>query len=175
MVQLSMSLFETPFGTGRVWGNSSGIVQVDLPATPVNAGKSQSYGIQKFESMYTRMASDQLTGYFAGGVKVFEIPVDLSGYSVFQQKVLEEARRIQFGKVLSYKQVALKLGNAKWARAVGGVMAANRIPIIIPCHRVVASSGHLTGFSAPGGINLKKYLLTMEEVDFMGDSTVSVI
>lgn len=175
MAQLSMSLFETPFGIGRVWGNSSGIVQVDLPATPGNTDMSQSYGIQKFESMHTRMASEQLSGYFAGRVKVFEIPVDLSGYSVFQQKVLEEARKIQFGKVLSYKQVALKLGSAKWARAVGGVMAANRIPIIIPCHRVVASSGHLTGFSAPGGINLKKYLLNLEQVDFMGDSTVSVI
>jgi methylated-DNA-[protein]-cysteine S-methyltransferase len=79
----------------------------------------------------------------------------------FQSKVIAATRRIGFGDTQSYMQVAQVAGSPRAARAVGTCMKNNRFPIIVPCHRVVASSG-LGGFSAPRGVSLKRQLLTME-------------
>lgn len=170
----SVSSFETPFGIGKVWGTAVGIHHVDLPSMQADSGLSQSSDIQKSESIYTEMAAEQLFQYFRGALKLFSLPLDLSGYSNFQQDVLRETAKIQFGEVISYKGLAIRAGRPGAARAVGGVMACNRMPIIIPCHRVVAANGALTGFTAPGGLEMKKRLLMMEHVDFMDESRVSV-
>lgn len=80
----------------------------------------------------------------------------------FQQKVLAATRAIPFGDIASYSELASRVGSPKAARAVGAVMASNEIPILIPCHRVLGSSGKLTGFSAPRGVRFKEDLLVME-------------
>lgn len=174
MALWSVSTFDTPFGTGRVWGTPDGIHHVDLPSMQSDRGLSQSSDIQESESIYTEMAAKQLFQYFQGARKLFTLALDLSGYSNFQLDILRAAEKIPYGEVISYKELALRAGRPGAARAAGGVMAVNRNPIIIPCHRVVASSGALTGFTAPGGLEMKKRLLMMEHVDFMGESCVSV-
>ena len=88
--------------------------------------------------------------------------VELPSMTAFQQRVVEATRKIGFGQTLTYGQLADKAGSPAAARAVGNVMASNRVPIIIPCHRVVASGGKWGGFSAPQGLSLKRQMLEME-------------
>jgi methylated-DNA-[protein]-cysteine S-methyltransferase len=82
--------------------------------------------------------------------------------TAFQTKVLDETRKIAFGETATYGELADRVGSPRAARAVGTVMASNRVPIIIPCHRVIASGGKLGGFSAPQGVDLKSRMLAFE-------------
>ena len=102
---------------------------------------------------------------FARGVPddFLDVRLDWSGRTPFQRAVLQCCRRIPYGEVVSYGELAQRAGSPRSARAVGNVMASNRTPLIVPCHRVVASGGVLGGFSAPGGITMKQRLLTLEE------------
>ncbi len=84
------------------------------------------------------------------------------GSTPFAKRVLEACRRIPYGKTRSYAQLAAAAGAPGAARAVGRVMAGNRVPLVIPCHRVVGSGGKLGGFSAPGGLETKQRLLDLE-------------
>jgi methylated-DNA-[protein]-cysteine S-methyltransferase len=102
-----------------------------------------------------------LLQYFAGErVEFINIPVDLSHCSLFQRAALNATRQISYGEVRTYKWIAEYLSKPKAARAVGQTMACNPIPIIIPCHRVIGSSGSLTGYGL--GLEMKRQLLTME-------------
>lgn len=100
---------------------------------------------------------------FAVGERVDfrECLVELPPTTAFQKQILEQTRRIPYGKTLSYSELAAKAGSPGAARAVGNVMRSNRVPLIIPCHRVVAACG-LGGFSAPQGLDLKRKLLELE-------------
>jgi methylated-DNA-[protein]-cysteine S-methyltransferase len=80
----------------------------------------------------------------------------------FQQRVVETVQGIPFGQTMSYAEVAERAGSPRAARAVGNVMAQNRTPMVVPCHRVLASGGRLGGFSAPGGTEFKRRLLALE-------------
>ncbi|MBZ0296414.1 MAG: methylated-DNA--[protein]-cysteine S-methyltransferase [Anaerolineae bacterium] len=104
----------------------------------------------------------QLQEYFSGKRRTFDLPVDLSGMTAFQRSVLQTALNIPAGEVWTYGQVARMIGRPKASRAVGQALGSNPVPIIIPCHRVIASSGKLTGYSAGAGIASKKWLLQME-------------
>ncbi len=92
------------------------------------------------------------------------IPCHLGTMTIFQQKVLKATRLVPCGKTQSYGEIARRIGHPRAARAVGGTMARNPIPIIIPCHRIVGHNGKLTGFTAPGGIRFKKKLLMLESI-----------
>lgn len=103
---------------------------------------------------------DTLTGYFAGKITVFHIPVDLSIGTQFQQWVWQKLKDIPYGEVRTYKWVAEGIGLPKGVRATGQACASNPVPIIIPCHRVIRADGSLGGYSS--GIALKKRLLKLE-------------
>lgn len=103
---------------------------------------------------------DALTGYFAQRINFFDIPVDLSIGTQFQQRVWRKLRDISYGNVRSYKWVAEGIGLPKGLRAVGQACASNPVPIIIPCHRVIRADGSLGGYSS--GLALKKQLLKLE-------------
>lgn len=91
-----------------------------------------------------------------------DVPLDLGPVTEFQRRVLKQCRNIGYGKTISYGQLAVKAGRPRAARAVGNCMAANQIPLIIPCHRVVRSDGQLGSYSAPGGVGMKRQLLERE-------------
>ena len=91
-----------------------------------------------------------------------DIQLDLGCLSVFQRRVSEKCRIIPFGTTLSYGQLAARAGSHRAYRAAGNCMAGNKIPIIIPCHRVVPSNRGLGSYSAPGGVRMKKRLLSIE-------------
>ena len=109
-------------------------------------------------------AVSQMKDYFNGKLKNFSVPVDLKDETDFQREVLLVTKAIPFGEVLTYGEVAARIGRPRSARAVGGALARNPIGIIIPCHRVVAHDGKLHGFSSPHGILTKAILLENEGV-----------
>ena len=101
---------------------------------------------------------------YAAGVPdpLGDIPVDFGRVGEFQRRVLEQCRLIPYGCTVSYGELAAKAGSPRAARAVGNCMAANKTPLLVPCHRVVHSGGRLGSFSAPGGTTTKRRLLAME-------------
>ena len=104
-------------------------------------------------------AAEQLSEYFVGARTEFDLPLKPEG-SDFQKKVWDSLLTIPYGSTLTYMDLAKKLGDKNVIRAAGRANGQNPIPIIIPCHRVVGSNGHLTGYS--GGIERKRWLLQHE-------------
>lgn len=102
----------------------------------------------------------ELASYFRGERTHFELPVDLRVLSPFQRRVLAAARRIPPGRVVSYGELARRIGRPRAARAVGQALGRNPVPIVIPCHRVVAGGGRLGGYV--GGTRVKRSLLALE-------------
>lgn len=103
-----------------------------------------------------------LADYFYGRHENFNCRVDLSWAGDFTNRVLRRCSRIKPAETMSYKELAKQIGSPRAARAVGNALSKNRIPLIIPCHRIITSNGSPGGFSAPGGINLKKQLIKHE-------------
>jgi O-6-methylguanine DNA methyltransferase len=104
-------------------------------------------------------AERQLRAYFAGQLRRFELPLDMRG-TEFQLRVWRELENIPYGETRSYTQIAAAINAPQAVRAVGAANGANPIPIIVPCHRVIGSSGKLVGYG--GGLPLKKRLLALE-------------
>ena len=105
--------------------------------------------------------ADQLAAYFRGELTDFDLPVAATG-TPFQQRVWEALREIPYGETRSYGQVASAIGNPSASRAVGAANGRNPISIVVPCHRVIGSTGRLTGYA--GGLTTKEQLLAHERV-----------
>lgn len=118
---------------------------------PTFAGSSAHAHLQK--------AATQLDAYFSGKLHAFDVPLDLSG-THFQREVWNALCSIPFGGSVTYSQHAYGLGKPKATRAVGAAIGRNPVSIIVPCHRVVGSSGSLTGYA--GGVDRKRFLLALE-------------
>ena len=112
----------------------------------------------KSERERFKVEIEELTQYFSKKRDSFSFKFQIGGTD-FQKSVFKNMKTIKYGKVLTYKELAAKIGKPKAYRAVGSACGANRIPIVIPCHRVVSSTG-LGGFG--GGIRRKKFLLSLE-------------
>lgn len=163
------SCFMTGYGLGIVHATERGVVKVDIPDLSGHKIPEHQTLPESEPSDITFHAGQLLQRYFQGEQVDFgAIPLVLDASTRFQCKVLSVVRNIPYGEICSYGQVAELCGSPGAARAVGGAMASNPVPIIIPCHRVVAANGRLTGFSAPGGENTKMALLKMEGVKFNG-------
>jgi methylated-DNA-[protein]-cysteine S-methyltransferase len=104
----------------------------------------------------------ELDEYFNNARTSFDVPIDWSLYSDFGRRVLQATAAIPFGQTASYGDVAARAGNPKASRAAGRALGANAIPIIVPCHRVIGTSGKLTGYT--GGMHRKEALLRLEGI-----------
>ncbi len=148
------------------WGRSGqGIVSVRLPR------QSRDQVVQELAEIWPEGILDQespaedareIKEYIAGRRQGFSLPVDLQRAKPFQRAVLQATLTIPFGETRSYGWVARAIGAPRAARAVGHALATNPIPIIIPCHRVIASNGSLGGYT--GGLPMKRKLLALEGV-----------
>ena len=105
-------------------------------------------------------ARRELDEYFEGRRRAFDLSLDLRALPLFTVSVLGELARVPYGKTTTYGELARRVGHPRAARAVGTVMNRNRIPIVLPCHRVVGSTGSLTGYA--GGLDVKQALLELE-------------
>jgi methylated-DNA-[protein]-cysteine S-methyltransferase len=102
----------------------------------------------------------ELDQYFGGRRRTFDVAVDLSPLTPFQRRVLAATALVPYGALTTYREVARRAGNEQASRAAGAAVGANPIPIVVPCHRVVASDGSLGGYS--GGLPAKRKLLALE-------------
>lgn len=105
--------------------------------------------------------STQLTAYFEGTLKEFTVPLDLRG-TPFQVRVWTALQDVAYGELRTYRQIATAIGAPQAVRAVGAANGANPVPVIVPCHRIIGSSGQLVGYG--GGLDLKRGLLELEGV-----------
>jgi len=126
------------------------------------AGRGQE---ARLERGLLRPLQDRIVGYFEGGNVDFSTDpaVFLAWITPFARKVLGACRKVPQGRTTTYRALAKQIGRPRAARAVGRVMAANPIPLIVPCHRVLRSDGGLGGFSGPGGTAAKLRLLEHEK------------
>jgi methylated-DNA-[protein]-cysteine S-methyltransferase len=113
-----------------------------------------------FENDITKNAASQISEYFSGKRYNFDFPTSCEG-SDFQKSVWEEVRKIPYGETKTYKQIACAIGDDKAFRAVGNALDANKLLLVVPCHRVIGKSGILSGFSA--GAMIKEALIGFEK------------
>lgn len=146
----------TPIGDLLLAGDDAGLSLVGFPEGSMRREPEADWIYN--EKPFTD-ARQQLHEYFDGERKVFDLPLHLSG-TEFQLLVLQELRRIPYGETASYGAIAERIGRPKAMRAVGAANGRNPLPIIVPCHRVIGSSGDLTGFG--GGLETKEALLRLE-------------
>ena len=169
-MSMHSSHFLTRYGTGVVYATVQGVVKVELPDLSRSETVHCVEQRPEFEpSEITTCVAGMLQRYLHGEQVDFgDIPVLLDGLTPFRRTILAAIRELHYGEISTYGRVARECGSPSAARAAGGALASNPIPIIIPCHRIVASDGRLTGFSAPGGERAKMVLLKMEGVEFNG-------
>ena len=163
----SFVVFRTKLGWMGLVGNVRGVERIYLP----ELSREDLVGRITREFPHVREgdhalaeAKKEILEYFDGCKKKFEMDLDLSCATPFQQKVYRNMLAIPFGRVQTYRWLAEKIGNPKGLRAVGSANGKNRWPLVVPCHRIVGSDGRLTGFSAPGGLELKAELLRLDGV-----------
>ena len=137
----------------RLVSSDSGLKAIDFAPWRAVEGERQDATPMLVE------AARQLRAYFAGDLRQFDLPLDLHG-SPFQLRVWKALLDIPYGETRSYLQIAQALGSPAAVRAVGAANGANPVPIVVPCHRVIGSSGKLVGYG--GGLPLKKKLLELE-------------
>jgi methylated-DNA-[protein]-cysteine S-methyltransferase len=147
----------SPIGSLLIAGDEEAIHLIGFPKN----GKPQKPEAGWTQSMSGPLAETvrQLREYFAGYRKDFDLPLALGGTD-FQRKVWRKLQEIPYGETISYGELAKRVGNPKASRAVGSANGKNRIPIVIPCHRVIAGDGGLGGFG--GGLTTKEKLLAIE-------------
>jgi O-6-methylguanine DNA methyltransferase len=158
-------IFKSRWGWMGISETAKGIDSVVLPKVSRQAALSelQTDKIELLKGQASprlQEARTQLTGYLAGTRRSFDLPLDLSRGTSFQRKVWRTLRRVSYGRLRSYQWVAVRVGGRQYARAVGNAVGANPMPIVIPCHRIVAQDASLGGFS--GGLPTKRKLLTLE-------------
>ena len=146
---------DTPIGPITLIAQGEKIVRVEL------GKKARAEGSSKVLTE----AKNQLAAYFSGMLERFTVPIDAVG-TEFQKSVWKEIAKIGFGRKLSYGEIAAKIGNPAASRAVGAAVGSNPTPLLVGCHRVLGSTGKITGFTGGKGIKTKAWLLDHEQIEF---------
>lgn len=146
----------TDMGVFGVMFSEKGVSNIKFPGK----ASRDSRELRGQEGSQGRALRDAMKTYATGRKVAFNVPLDLSEGTAFQQKVWRTLRDIPYGQTWTYADIARKIGKPKSSRAVGDACRKNPVPIILPCHRVIGSNGSMTGFG--GGVNLKKRLLKLE-------------
>jgi methylated-DNA-[protein]-cysteine S-methyltransferase len=154
---------DTPIGDLLVGVTDHGVCRIHFDPDPERELEAL---VRQFGPRVLRTAKpvervkSQLDEYFAGKRRGFEVDWDVRGLPAYNQRVLAELARVEYGSTTTYGSLAALTGNPRAARAVGTVMNRNPIPIVLPCHRVVGANGKLTGYA--GGLDRKELLLRLE-------------
>ena len=148
--------FDTPIGELLLAGEADALSMIGFPKGAMRRDPEPDW---IYNEKPLALAREQLAEYFAGERKDFDLPLSLTG-TEFQVAVLEALQKIPYGDTTSYGAIAKQIGRPKAVRAVGAANGRNPIPIIVPCHRVIGSTGDLTGFG--GGLDTKAELLRLE-------------
>ena len=163
--RLKYFIFDTDAGRVGILASPDGLVRSTFPAESdeeirLSLGEAAKTAARS-PDFFTDLA-ERLRLYFGGEKAAFNDKLDLSGATPFQRAVWEKTRLIPYGETRSYLWVAEQMGRPEAARAVGQALGKNPLPVIVPCHRVLASDGSLGGFT--GGLDMKRRLLSLEGV-----------
>ena len=173
---IKYTIFKTKWGYFGLAAADNGLLRSCLPLASREKVKSQllqNLPDPRYDKALFKTVQRQITAYFEGACINFSrnIPIALDGLGLFARRVLTACRDIRFGQTISYVGLAKKINRPAAYRAVGGALAKNPLPLIIPCHRVICANGKIGGFSAPGGRNLKEKLLKHEYQTLMGSKS----
>ncbi len=167
LLDVAYGFVDSPLGRMLVATTRQGVVRVEYPHGDVEDqldGLAAEVSPRLLESPgHTEAVRRELDEYFDGKRQAFTVPVDLSFLRGFGRRVLEQTAGIPFGALATYREVATRAGSPRASRAAGNALAANPVPIVVPCHRVVHSGGGLGGYT--GGLDRKITLLRLEGVD----------
>jgi O-6-methylguanine DNA methyltransferase len=155
----------TPIGTVYLAARGKRVIAIDfgISETAFTDQVSARWGENPaYDPGFLEPMKQQVLGYLHGEIEALTLSVDLGGLTDFQKQVLQAACEIPRGTLVSYADIARKIENPRAVRAVGQALGRNPIPILIPCHRVIASDGGLGGYSGGGGLETKRKLLILE-------------
>jgi methylated-DNA-[protein]-cysteine S-methyltransferase len=163
LLDVAYDVTDSPVGPLLVAATGRGVCRISFDPDPEAELETlaQTHGVRVLRA--ARPVDDarrQLDDYFAKRRRTFELPVDTETLPAFQRLVLTELARVPYGRVATYGGLAALIGRPRAARAVGGALNRNPIPIVLPCHRVVGSTGRLVGYA--GGLERKRALLELE-------------
>lgn len=160
--------FDTALGLFGLGWTERGLARVLLPDTTQKATIERLQRDGARSGTPTRMVMsimDRIEDYAEGRMVDFSsVPLDLAGIPDFHRRAYEKLLLVPWGRTMTYGELARELGDVSLSRAVGQAMGANPMPLVIPCHRVLASNGKAGGFSAPGGTATKSKMLALEGV-----------
>lgn len=163
-------VFETPLGWLGIAWSENGLTQLQLPshdraATKQRLQRRTADGVESEPQAWVAEIIEILKRYAAGEPADFSsVPVDLQGIDAFRQAIYDAARKLSFGETTTYGELAARAGYPGEARDTGQALGQNPVPIVVPCHRILAAGNKIGGFSAPGGSATKEKLLKMEGV-----------
>jgi methylated-DNA-[protein]-cysteine S-methyltransferase len=168
------SLFDTPPGTGAIAWTDRGVSGLQLPepeAARVRSALRRHHppAVESPPPLEIQDVIDRITALLSGDrgqrSDLSAVRLDLERVPAFERQVYALTRAVAAGETVSYGQIARRLGDVRLARDVGQALARNPFPIVVPCHRVVATGGKLGGFSARGGVATKQRLLAIEQAN----------
>jgi methylated-DNA-[protein]-cysteine S-methyltransferase len=163
LLDAAYDLTESPIGTLLVGATDRGLCRIWFRPDPEQAREdlARTFGPRVLRSSKPlERVRLELDEYFEGRRQQFDLELDLRAIPEFNVRVLRELARVGYGETTTYGTLAQRVGAPKAARAVGSVMNRNRIPIVLPCHRVVGANGKLVGYA--GGLDVKERLLRLE-------------
>lgn len=149
---------DSPLGTLLLVSSGAKLTQLIWGADAIRFQR-----VQLSQNGILEQASEELKAYFFGSKLGFSVPIEPDG-TAFQKTVWQALRKLPHGHTTSYGELASRVGNPQAARAIGGAVGANPLPIIIPCHRVLRAGNRLGGFS--GGLAIKRQLLRLEAISW---------
>lgn len=155
-------IIQTPVGRISIAASEQGITNLDFLSS---RSRLQDFATTALAQSLVDQAAKQLVEYFEGKREKFDLEFDLDG-TVFQKSVWQQIQKIPFGKTVSYGEIARAIRKPQAARAVGGAVGANPVAIFIACHRVMGSTGKLTGYSGGNGLPTKRKLLDLEGIKY---------
>lgn len=163
------AVFPTPLGAAAILWHDAGVTGFRLPGDEPDhvtgglAGRGERVALEAMPAWIAAIAT-RVQEHFAGTLHDFlDVPLDWTGVGAFQREVYRQTQTVKPGRTCSYGDIARSMGlPPASSRAVGTALGSNPWPLFVPCHRVVSSSGKMTGFSAPGGIRMKTRLLALE-------------
>ena len=165
-MELKYTIFETDRGWVGILASSEGLLGTTLPQSSTREA-CQLLGDRLNQATSSALQFvdlvERLKVYFSGHQATFPDKLDFSGATPFQRQVWQITRLIPYGETKTYRWIAGQLNRPEAARAVGQALGRNPLPVIVPCHRVIASNGKLGGFN--GGLEMKRYLLSLEAPD----------
>lgn len=157
----SLRRLDSPLGRIELLGDGAAVTSLSIECR----GALPHDELPESSDAVLDRAATQLAEYFAGTRHAFDVPVSLAG-TEFQRAVWEQLVALEWGEVISYGELGQATGRATAGRAVGGAVGANPVPIIVPCHRVLAGSGKITGYSGGDGVPTKSWLLEHEGIPY---------